>query len=99
MNLNLFGLAKHLSRMPYYRPSPPAPLEYKRLSEEQKGLCPICELPGTVKKPLVPDYAYPTDDIRGLVHVHCGQGLVRLRSNEVYLSNAIKYLRKHSQYS
>lgn len=66
--------------------------DYKKLFEDQKGLCPICELP--LGKKFHVDHDHSTGKVRGLLHPNCNCILGFAKDDIQVLRGAIRYLGK-----
>lgn len=78
---NLYGLTVH---------------EVDALCASQGGLCAICGRanPPHVKQALAVDHQHGTKHIRGLLCLHCNQGLGKFRDDPSLLRLAAEYLEK-----
>jgi hypothetical protein len=72
--------------------------EYNNILIKQKNICPICNKPldFTILKSIHLDHSHKTGKVRGIVHNNCNYILSRADENINTLTNAIKYLQKHS---
>ena len=74
--------------------------EYKKILENQKHLCLICNQPETRKHKgnkvdLVVDHCHKTGKFRGLICDSCNVGLARFKDNPEILQGAINYLNEY----
>lgn len=65
---------------------------YRKMLEDQKGLCGICERDITQKNHI--DHCHETGEVRGLLCHVCNQGLGAFNDSIPGLEAAIEYLRK-----
>jgi len=67
---------------------------YKRMSDDQEGLCAICRGPSG-RRALGVDHDHTTGAVRGLLCSTCNSGLGGFRDNAALLIEAIVYLNQH----
>lgn len=67
------------------------PYKYKKMFEDQQGLCAICR--GTTKYKLNVDHDHITGKVRALLCNSCNQGLGYLQESPELLTTAINYLK------
>ena len=66
--------------------------QYDKMLEEQKGVCAICNAQCISTRQLAVDHCHKTGVIRGLLCMHCNQGLGKFRDNIDLLKQAVEYL-------
>lgn len=66
--------------------------DYQKLSEQQKGLCRICQSRCPTGKRLAVDHCHETGAVRGLLCSSCNNGLGRFRDSPELLNKAARYL-------
>jgi Recombination endonuclease VII len=74
------------------------PEKHAEILAEQNGVCALCgKLPtdDDLQKFLVVDHDHKTGKIRGLIHGRCNAVLGYAKEDEITLSAAIDYLRRH----
>lgn len=82
-NLKKFGLTKK---------------DYNHLLKKQNYRCAICECSkDKFKRRLAVDHNHKTNQIRGLLCLHCNNGLGHFRDSIKLLENAINYLLKYKR--
>lgn len=76
--------------------------DYKRMSQEQNGVCAICGKPETILDPrrgilkrLVIDHDHDTGKIRGLLCHNCNSGIGMLQDKQEIVQKAADYLLKY----
>lgn len=74
------------------------PAQYDKLLIEQHGVCAICNQACITGKRLAVDHSHKSKDkylTRGLLCMHCNQGLGSFQESAELLQQAIIYLRKY----
>mgnify|MGYP001563191511 CR=1 FL=1 len=67
--------------------------EFKKMENEQMGLCAICQRPPVRhKKVLCVDHCHETEKVRGLLCDDCNNLLGRAKDNPMILISAVVYL-------
>ena len=66
--------------------------DYERLSEQQNGVCKICEKPCKSGRKLSIDHSHTTNKVRGLLCLNCNRGIGNFNDDVQLLSKAIRYL-------
>lgn len=69
--------------------------DYKRMLEEQGGVCAICKGPEPVYKYFPVDHCHTTGRVRGLLCSHCNKGLGSFKDSADALQAAIEYLKRY----
>ena len=70
--------------------------ERNKMSEEQKGICPLClKHESELNKILIVDHNHTTGKVRKLLCDSCNRGIGLLRENVDILKRAIEYLEEH----
>lgn len=69
--------------------------DYKRMYDEQGGLCAICRGPQIDNRMLGVDHNHQTNAIRGLLCNKCNGGLGYFNDSVEILGKAIEYLNRH----
>lgn len=71
--------------------------EYRKLFDDQRGVCAICSVPWIVgDKIFAWDHDHTTNKVRGILCERCNRALGLLRDDVEVLKNAIKYLERHT---
>lgn len=65
---------------------------YDEMFKRQDGKCPICNI--CLEKEIHTDHDHLTGKVRGILCGKCNKGLGQFDDNVIYLTNAIKYLKK-----
>lgn len=79
------------------------PEEYRKLLDQQGGVCAICKHPSTARNrrgtiyPLSVDHNHLTGQVRGLLCLTCNQGIGLLQEDVARLQAAIAYLQSESK--
>ena len=73
---------------------------FVELLEKQNNKCAICKLPEIMINPrtkelknLAVDHCHKTGKVRGLLCVRCNHGIGNFKDNEIFLEEALKYLK------
>lgn len=66
--------------------------EYKKMLDDQKGVCKICGQVDINNKQLAVDHCHTTGHIRGLLCGSCNRGIGYFRDSQDILLKAVKYL-------
>lgn len=74
--------------------------DYESLAVSQGNLCKICQNPETILlrgkvMPLAVDHNHTSGKVRGLLCLHCNQGLGHFKDSIELLKNAIQYLEEN----
>jgi len=71
--------------------------EYKKMFEDQNGLCKICFKECISNQSLSVDHCHATGKVRGLLCKKCNTALGMLEDNISYFENAIIYLKNYEE--
>lgn len=73
--------------------------DYHVMLQAQNGVCDICkkENPSKKDKYFSVDHNHKTDQVRGLLCLHCNRGIGCFFENVQIMLNAIEYIRKYNE--
>lgn len=66
--------------------------QYNEMLKQQKGTCAICKNKCPSARRLAVDHSHTTGIVRGLLCIHCNQGIGHLKDDPSLLRKAIDYL-------